>query len=214
MLIFAFGLSAANAQEASATTVIPADITQQRTNILRLSPISALDVGVGFGLSYEKLFGKNQTIGVVIPVYLILENKNNSNNLYDSGNSPFNTYLYFTPGIKFYPSGHRKVTYALGPSLMLGISNNITHQTTLDIYGQQTVQTVKYRRVRMGAIMNNYVTVNISPSFDLGLEGGLGICYFDKETYSSGSNYYPNSNNNTTSFDLTGQFSLSIGFKF
>src|SRR4051812_43740298 len=43
------------------------------TNILRLSPITAMDIGVGFGISYEKIFGNDQMVGLILPVYLMLE---------------------------------------------------------------------------------------------------------------------------------------------
>jgi len=185
-----------------------------KTNTFRLSPISVLDLGVGFGAGYERLLGTDRNIGIVFPFYFILQNKNSSDNLYSPESSNYNTYLYFTPGVKFYPYGHKKVTYSLGPSLMIGVSDNRSLQVAADPYGSQaTMVTVKYRRIRMGALMNNYVTFAISPSLDLGLEGGLGVCYFDKESFTSGSGMYPNSAS-TASMDLTGQFSLSLGFKF
>src|SRR5688572_12981409 len=48
------------------------------SNIVRLAPITAMDIGVGFRLSYEKIFGKDQLIGLVLPVTLLLENRNNN----------------------------------------------------------------------------------------------------------------------------------------
>ena len=213
MITFSMCNLRAQEQHVPANAAITTATATYKNNILRLAPISAMDLGVGFGMSYERLLGKNKKIGIILPAHIILENKSNSDNLYDTEERSFNTYLYLTPGIKFYPSGHNKVTYAIGPSLMLGISNNRTEQTTGNNYLSQTVQTVKYRRIRMGVIMNNYVTINISPCFDLGLEGGLGFCHYDKESFSSGSDFYPNSNNQAT-VDLTGQFSLSLGFKF
>src|SRR6218665_945528 len=92
------------------------------TNILRISPITAMDLGVGFGLSYEKILGKEQMVGVVLPVYLLLDGQNNYDpfgNGYSDNNST-KAYFYFNPGLKIYPFGQRRVTYAVGPSLMIG----------------------------------------------------------------------------------------------
>ncbi len=48
-------------------------------NVLRLAPITVMDLGVGFGISYERLFGSDKKFGLILPVYLILENKNDDN---------------------------------------------------------------------------------------------------------------------------------------
>lgn len=184
------------------------------SNIVRLAPITAMDIGVGFGLSYEKIFGKDQMIGLVLPVTLLLENRNN-NDFYSGAynENRYNMYVYFTPGIKFYPFGHRKVTYAVGPNLMLGYGGSNQWQTHTDAYGYVHLEDVKTTRFRMGFLVNNYVNFQVSKTFNLGLEGGLGMRYYDKTSY-SGSAFYAGNGEYTNGFDITGQFSLTLGLRF
>lgn len=184
------------------------------SNIVRIAPLTAMDIGVGFGLSYEKIFGKDQMIGLVLPVTLLLENRNN-NDLYSGAYNQdrYNTYVYFTPGIKFYPFGQRKVTYAVGPNLMLGYGGSNQWQTHTDAYGYVHLEDVKTTRFRMGVLINNYVNFQVSKLFNVGLEGGLGMRYYDKTSY-SGSEFYAGNGEYHNGFDITGQFSLTIGLRF
>ena len=184
------------------------------SNIVRIAPITAMDIGVGFGLSYEKIFGENQMIGLVLPVTLLLENRNN-NDLYSGAynQNRYNTYVYFTPGVKFYPFGQRKVTYAIGPSLMLGYGGSYQWQTHTDAYGYVYLEDVKTTRFRMGLLLNNYVNFQISKLFNIGLEGGLGMRYYDKTSF-SGSEFYAGNGAFHNGFDITGQFSLTLGLRF
>lgn len=216
-LILALNLSKVNAQSTETTaqqgaTASSISETKLTNNSLRLMPIAALDIGFGFGLGYERYFGTNKKFGFVLPFYLVLENTTGGDNVTVEGTKAYNTYFYFMPGFKFYPTGHNRLTYAFGPSLLFGFGNNKTSQWTNDVYGNVTLASVKYARKRFGVLMNNYVTFNIGKYFDLGLEGGLGFCYFDKETY-NGNEFYPNSTERK-GFDLAGQFSLSVGYKF
>lgn len=215
IFLLAFSFTKVNAQ-ATESTAKKADVTAQpliaTNNVIRLSPIAALDIGFGFGLGYERYFGANKKFGLVLPLYFVLENINGGDNPVNGETKAYNSYFYFMPGFKYYPTGHKRLTYAFGPGLMFGFGNNKTSQWTYDVYGNSTLATVKYARKRFGVLMNNYVTYNVGKSFDIGLEGGLGFCYFDKESY-NGNEFYPNSNERK-GFDLAGQFSLSIGYKF
>lgn len=179
------------------------------TNILRLSPITAMDLGVGFGLSYEKIFGKDQMVGLILPVYMLL----NDQNSYD----PFNgtddavnnhTYFYFNPGLKIYPFGQRKVTYAVGPSLLFGTGGGTEWRfnNMLGINEQTDVT-----KLRMGMLVNNYVNFQITKGFNLGLELGLGALYIDRETIDR-----PNVASQTynNGINVTGAFSLTLGYRF
>lgn len=184
------------------------------TNIFRIAPLTALDIGVGFGLSYEKLLGKDKMVGVIIPLSLILEN--NDNYYYnDPGSSNnYNTYYYFTPGVKIYPFGQRRVTYAIGPSLMLGFGKGEGIISDWDTFGN-TVNTSYTKKVfRLGMLINNYVNFQITPGFNLGLEGGIGIRYIDRQNYSYESPNFPDTKNNNNGFDITGQFSMTLGYRF
>ncbi len=191
----------------------PPDVSEYGANILRLAPITAMDVGVGFAVSYERLFGPEQRIGVIVPVSLLLENKNSPdiNNIYSS--SRYNTYVYFTPGVKLYPFGQRKVTYAIGTNLMIGYGGGSEWQSRTDAYGVIHLDAIQTTRWRLGVLLNNYVNFQFSRKFNLGIDGGLGIRYLDKTSY-SGSQFYAGNGNVNNGFDITGQFSLTLGYRF
>ena len=182
-------------------------------NVLRIAPITAMDVGVGFGLSYEYIFGSAQTVGLVLPVSLLFENKNTVAISTPYNNPKYNTYVYFTPGVKIYPFGQRKVTYAVGPNLMLGYGGGSEWQPRVDLYGVEYLDAVRTMHWRIGLLVNNYVNFQFSPHFNLGIEGGLGMRYLDKVSY-SGSAYYAGNGTVNNGVDITGQFSLTLGYRF
>lgn len=177
-------------------------------NILRLSPITAMDIGVGFGLSYERILDRQGMVGLVLPVHLILENDGddflNGNGDWDNTHA----YVYFTPGLKIYPFGQRKVTYAVGPNLMLGYGGG--KEWYYDGYYSQRVDVT---RLRLGMLVNNYVNFQLGPSFNLGLELGLGVRYLDRETVDYPTFPYSNTTRNN-GIEATGQFSMTLGFRF
>src|SRR5690554_5457934 len=119
------------------------------SNILRLSPITAMDVGVGLGLSYERLLGDDQMVGIIIPFSLILQNK-----YWDSraNSANYNSYFYFTPGIKIYPFGQRRVTYAVGPSMLIAYGGGQE-----GLYGNYGNAIYDKEVFRLGVLINNYV---------------------------------------------------------
>jgi hypothetical protein len=183
------------------------------SDILRLAPITAMDIGVGFGLSYEKILGKEQMIGLVFPVSLILQSKNNNYVGANGSDIRYNKFVYFTPGVKIYPFGQRRVTYAVGPNLLLGYGGG--KEAVYDYSGNiayPALREVEVTRLRLGMLINNYVNFQITPTFNLGLEGGLGMRYYDKESYSG--SIYTYNNNYNNGFDITGQFSLTLGLRF
>jgi len=182
------------------------------SNTIRIAPITAMDAGVGFGLSYERILGKDQMIGLVLPVSMILENKqhNDLGSMYNTAR--YNTYVYFTPGLKIYPMGQRRVTYAVGPSLLLAWGGGNQWQYRSDLTGTY-LEDVKMTRLRLGMLVTNYVNFQISRSFNLGLEGALGVRYYDRTSYSGPASYAGNGEF-SNGFDITGQFSLSFGYRF
>lgn len=199
------------AQENTAAEANPYLI--QGKNMVRLSPITAMDVGVGFGLSYERVFGADQMFALVLPVSMILEPKA-ENDLSSTFNKVrFNTYVYFTPGLKIYPFGQaHKVTYAVGPSLLLGYGGGNQWQYRTDTT-HAYLDDVKMTRLRLGILATNYVNIQVSRTINLGMEGALGIRYYDHTRY-SGSDFYAGNGAFRNGIDITGQFSLSIGFRF
>jgi hypothetical protein len=178
------------------------------TNIIRLAPLTAMDLGVGFGLSYEKIFGEEKMIGVILPVSLLLD-QNNDYSPWGNGDNRYNTYFYFHPGLKIYPFGQRRVTYAVGPNLMLGYGGGkhwiFDPNTNTQYLSDRT-------RLRVGMLVNNYVNFNISSAFSLGLEAGLGVLYIDRETIERAPG--GGSQTNSRGITATGQFSMTMGFRF
>ncbi|MFT4061260.1 MAG: hypothetical protein QM642_02770 [Edaphocola sp.] len=184
-----------------------------KRNIVRLAPLAAMDVGFGFGFGYERYLNKSKTFSAVMPLYLILENRANSDS-YGVANSQnnFNAYCYANPGLKWYVSHGGKLHYALGPSVMLGYGGSNDLQT-YTANGTTYYQDAKTSKVKLGVLLNNYVQYVFGRRFELGLEGGLGLKYLDKTTYSSAL-FYTGSGKINSGFDITGQFALSFGAYF
>ncbi|MFT4061259.1 MAG: hypothetical protein QM642_02765 [Edaphocola sp.] len=180
-------------------------------NMLRLTAFTAMDIGIGMGASYERIIDQRGTVGLVLPVYLLWEEKDNA---YDpiTGNIQYGTgsaYFYASPGIKVYPFGQRRVTYAVGPSLMVGAGSNNEWR-----YNQSTgvEENMNVSKFRFGLIVNNYVNFQITQGFNLGLELGLGARYIDREKIKPANSSYTQTYNN--GMNVTGQFSLTLGYRF
>lgn len=174
-------------------------VTDYGTDILSLSPFAVLDVGVGVGMSYEKIFGADKNIGIVLPVYVLFEDFDNDPYYNDNSSA---SYFYFAPGLKVYPFGQRKVTYSIGPNLFVG--GGTGRQTNWDMNGNPYTEEIS--RFRLGILINNYLNFQFTKNFNLGLQGGLGVRYIDRETY----NGYTDSRGMT----VTGQFSITLGYRF
>lgn len=179
------------------------------TNILSVSPFSVLDIGIGFGLSYEKIIGPEQNVGIILPVHLLFDVENNYDYGYAYANNEYNNaYFYFTPGLKIYPFGQRKVTYAVGPNLMFGAGGGKEWR-----YNNSTSATEQFdvTKIRVGMLVNNYLNVNFTKGFNMSVQAGLGVRYIDRETASS---YGMNEQTTNRGMNVTGQFTLSLGYRF
>lgn len=180
-------------------------------NIARIAPLTAMDIGFGFGLSYERLFGKNKNIGLVLPFSLLLEKNSRS----VDGGRQNNTYFYFTPGVKIYPFGQRKITYAVGPSLMFGYGENPERYGYFYQNGTTGEDNILLRKFRMGFMVNNYISFQITKTLNIGFEGGIGMRYLDREYFNTESSFWGSERVQfRNGFNLTGQFSMTMGFKF
>ena len=179
------------------------------TNIISISPLSALDIGIGVGASYEKILGADQNIGIVIPVHLMFEQNNDYyyNGYYGYNSNHYNSYFYFTPGIKIYPFGQRKVTYAVGPNLMMGAGGG--KQWATDNNGNNYQVTTN--KFRFGMLVNNYVNFQFSKSFNMNIQAGLGVRYIDHE---SESDYINGKDSYSNGMNVTGEFAVSLGYRF
>lgn len=84
----------------------------------------------------------------------------------------------FAPGLKFYPGDrHRKVVYGIGPNVYFFRGDYSS---------------------KLGMIANNYLDINITESFGMAFEGGIGVSYIDGNDY----------------FNPYVRFGFSLGFRF
>ncbi|NIJ52064.1 hypothetical protein [Dyadobacter arcticus] len=174
-------------------------------SMVSFSPFKALDSGPGIGLSYEFLVDKRKYIGVILPFTMTFPDRYNY--LFDSAGNRSEMY-YFSPGLKIYPFGQRKVTYAVGPHVFTGFGRGYTNSSIYDpvtgIY--KTVQG-RVTNFRLGVMVNNYINFQITPRFQLGLNAGLGSRYVDRETT-------PSNVTNRGGINITGEFNFSFGLRF
>jgi len=177
------------------------------SNILRLAPISVTDMGVGFGLSYEKILGKEQKVGIIFPFALLLEEGYYYDPMNNYNGKRYNSYFNFQPGVKIYPFGQRKVTYAVGPSLSFTYGGGSEWESSWDPgFSRQ----IDFTRFRIGMLVNNYVNFQITQSFNLGLEAGLGMAYYDMTRRNDGIS----TSTYNEGFNVIGQFAMTIGYRF
>lgn len=176
-------------------------------NSIRFSPVSVFYGGVGLGLSYERFIDKAQRVSFNLPVYGGLRNyfigQSRSVGIVESNFS-----ILVNPGIRLYPRGHsRKMVYAIGPSVFLSHGTENGYQGGTDPLGNY-VEYAEGTEMRVGSMINNSLTFNISPRFNVGLDAGLGV------------SLYTRLKNNTTQTSRTGLiepmalFAFQVGYKF
>ncbi len=187
-----------------AQTKIPESKNELGNNIVRFTPLMVYDVGVGLGLSYERHLDKEQRVSVVLPVDLIMIPEYN----YNSSRS--SNYFYFSPGFKFYPTGQKRVTYALGANMILGFGNRYDQIQQVSQNGTIFMEQVEAKNTRLGVLVNNYLNFNIGKRFAIGLNGGLGVLYINKY---EGVNYIQNFYGGDR-VSITGQFAFNFGVRF
>jgi hypothetical protein len=171
---------------------------------INFSPFKALDSGPGFGISYEILVDESQYFGVILPFTMTFPD---SYNYFDSRGNRSEMY-YFSPGLKIYPFGQRKVTYAVGPHVFTGLGKDYTNSSTYDPNtGVYTTTPVTTTNFRLGVMVNNYINFQITPRFQICLNGGLGSRYVDRKKTSF-------STVNDGGINITGEFNFSFGFRF
>ncbi|HTO15716.1 MAG TPA: hypothetical protein VLZ83_08090 [Edaphocola sp.] len=168
-----------------------------RDNI-KFYPLNAFTYGgVGFGLSYERIVDKKGLIGIQLPVHLGLSSGYNSNSNYDA------TFM-FNPGLKIYPWGQRKTTYALGTSLFMTSGK----ETRESWGGGPTTIMTNYNTFSTGIMINQYLQFNITENINLGFEFGAGPSYINTRKDVA--------NNTTFSDGIDGMvlFGFHFGYRF
>jgi hypothetical protein len=175
------------------------------TNSITVSPFTVMDYGVGLGLSYEKIFGANGYLGLILPFSLMLDGNNSPGYSYNA--SGLNPSFYFTPGFKIYPFGQSRLTYAFGSSFMLNYGKrNSVWYTNFPVDGASVSW------LRMGAMVNNYLNFQVTQSIGLGLGMGLGVRFLDRQTYTEPGLATPLKLEGKVK--PTGCFALTISFRF
>lgn len=171
-------------------------------NIIRVFPIKVLDVGgIGIGLGYERIVGSAQNVGVVVPLTYVFGFDNG-----DLGGAK--SYVYFNPGIKIYPFGQRRVNYAVGPSVFIGYSNSIYKEMMYPINGRSYVEEQKMQQIKLGAIVNNYLNIQLGKNYNFGIELGLGVRYIDRTKLERQDRIIRDG------LMATGNFGMSFGYRF
>jgi hypothetical protein len=175
-------------------------------NKVDFSAFKAFDSGPGFGISYERILDKNGYFGLLLPFTVTI-----SDSYYfpiGSETSNNEEMYYFSPSLKIYPFGQKRVTYAVGPTLYAGVGrrwyNYTDYNPTTQVY---TSREEERERFRMGMIVNNYVNFQITKHFQIGLNAGVGPRYIDREKFQS-------TTYKTRGMEITGEFNFNLGFRF
>ncbi|REA61579.1 hypothetical protein DSL64_11475 [Dyadobacter luteus] len=173
-------------------------------NMLNFSPMKVLDSGPGIGINYERLLGKRQMFGLTLPVSMQFPD---DFAFVSNAGSPNNSLIYFSPGLKVYPFGQKRVTYAVGPNLFTALGKVRDYRSTYDpVRGTYIGEESTRSNFRFGVLVNNYVNFQITQQFQIGLNAALGSRYIDRDKVNNG--YYYNSVN------VTGEFNFNLGFRF
>jgi hypothetical protein len=154
-------------------------------NILAFNPVHLIASDfVGVGFSYERLV--NNYLGLKIPVMIALNNN------------------YYNIGIeaKLYPTKNTgAVKYAIAPAIMLGIGEN-KYQT----YTQLGAPTYLVENAsHFGFLLNQTLNVTITRQFFIGIDGGLGINYYDEKA---------NTDNANSKLSFLAQLHIGMGYRF
>lgn len=145
---------------------------------------------IGIGFSYERAVNAN--FGIKIPMMVSL-------------NQP---YVNLGVSAKFYPrkNSNDAVSYAIAPTLYAGKGQDRNEVYSFDPVTGQSVLTIdKTPRTQIGFLLNHSLNVNVAEQVYLGLDGGIGINYYDNKAYR---------NNVNTNLSFAAQFHMAVGYRF
>jgi len=159
-------------------------------NIISFCPIDMMPTNnIGIGISYERLVSEH--FGVCVPVMIGLSND------------------YTNVGIelKVYPTNAKGAArYAIAPMIMYGDgSEKSTRYEYNSSTGFSELINVYTRRQHFGFLLNQTVNFTIMNQFFLGLDGGLGVNYYDKRI---------NLNGVKEGITFAAQFRVAMGYRF
>lgn len=166
-------------------------------NVVAFSPLQVSIPGVGIGLSYERELDRKGIAALYIPVAFSFANTYGTDHYYSRNNVKYYT-TYFTPGIKFYPTGSKgKVKYAIGPSLALVLGQRPIYEGYIYPYTRLS------NRLSLGTMVSNSVNINPTEHLYIGIDMSVGVCYID-QTDGVSTGYLP----------ALFQFGLKLGYRF
>lgn len=145
---------------------------------------------VGIGFSYERAVNNN--FGIKIPMMVSL-------------NQP---YVNLGVSAKFYPrkNNNDPVSYAIAPTLYAGKGQDRNRIYSYDpVTGQEKITIDNTPRTQIGFLLNHSLNVNVAQQVYLGLDGGIGINYYDNKAYR---------NNTNTNLSFAAQFHMAVGYRF
>lgn len=160
-------------------------------HLLAFHPLHAnADDFIGVGFSYERTVTNN--FGIKIPMMVSL-------------NQP---YVNLGVSAKFYPrkSASDPVAYAIAPTFYVGKGEDHNRNYSWDpITGVETLTITKTPRTQIGFLLNHSLNVYVANQVYLGLDGGIGINYYDNKAIR---------NNTNTNLSFAAQFHMAIGYRF
>lgn len=159
-------------------------------NIIAFNPVHLIASDfVGVGFSYERIV--NNYLGLKVPVMLAINNN------------------YYNVGLeaKLYPTKNNgPVRYAIAPTIMMGIGNSQTTNWQYNPSGVYVQVTTTTPASHFGFLLNQTLNVTISHKFYIGLDGGLGLNYYDEKA--------KNNLNNNTNLSFLAQLHFGLGYRF
>lgn len=162
-------------------------------NIIAFNPLHAIaDNHIGVGFSYERLL--NSYIGLKVPVM----------------KSIHSNYVNVGLEAKLYPGRHNGVVrYAIAPTLMFGTGDETRRDVVYDpVLGYSVTKVLRSPRTHFGFLLNQTLNITIMRQLYIGMDGGLGVNYFDdKRDLLTGLPI-----GNTITF--AAQFHMALGFRF
>lgn len=180
-------------------------VHESGTHIIRLSPINLTteryNSEIGIGISYEYLL--NKKLSLIFPLSIDWET---------GFNEPFDLYyLYFMPGLKYYPTGQGKIKYAIGANMVL---NYFKRERNNSGWGDYMFSPpLKKEAFRFGILANNYINFQITDRMSFGFVGGIGVNYY---SFGKKGKIYSGEMKSFHNFPLalTARLAFNLGYRF
>jgi hypothetical protein len=180
-------------------------------NIITVSPFKVMDLGMGYGVSYERQLGDKKLVALILPFTMIFPRRDD---YYESDNADLNKNFgyYLNPGIKIYPFGQKKVSYAMGANLLFGRTYIWEYQRNFDSYTKEYYyDNFKKAKTRMALMVNNYLNLQVTKHLQIGINAGIGPVLMRKVKYFSDRDYYDNYDYDD---NVVGEVAFNFAYRF